>query len=275
MIKNIDEKVVEDFGKEWKTYTQENKSRKLDQAFQQYFNLLPNKFLTTHSIGFDAGCGSGRWAKYIAPKVKHLYCFDPSNEAIDVARRNLSNLKNCSFECASINSSSIEENSMDFGYCLGVLHHLPDTKKALKSCVSKLKKGKPLLIYIYYSFDNKPSWYKLIWQITDINRKIISKLPFFLKLFLTKLIAFFIYFPLARIALILEKFRFDVSNFPLSDYRRKSFYLMFTDSLDRFGTKLEKRFSKKEINQMMKECGLQNIKFSESMPHWVAIGYKL
>ena len=93
MNKNINKKVVEGFGNEWKTNTQENKSSQLDQAFHQYFNLLPNKYLTTTAVGLDAGCGSCRWAKYIAPKVKHLYFFDPSDKALDVARRNLSNIK--------------------------------------------------------------------------------------------------------------------------------------------------------------------------------------
>ena len=44
--------------------------------------------------------------------------------------------------------------------------------------------------------------------------------------------------------MILEKFGIDVSSVPLNDYRKKSFYFMKTDALDRFGTRLEKRFSK-------------------------------
>ena len=32
------------------------------------------------------GCGSGRWASLVAPRVGHLNCIDPSS-AIDVAKR--------------------------------------------------------------------------------------------------------------------------------------------------------------------------------------------
>ena len=67
---------------------------------------------------------------------------------------------------------------------------------------------------------------------------------------------------LVKTMFILEKFGLDVSNFPLSYYRRKNIYTMFTDALDRFGTKLEKRFSKDEIYTMMDELGLESIKFS-------------
>ena len=49
---------------------------------------------------------------------------------------------------------------------------------------------------------------------------------------------------------------------------------MCTDALDRFGTKLEKRFTKSEIKNLMKDCGLTDIQFSNSTPFWVAIGYK-
>ena len=67
----------------------------------------------------------------------------------------------------------------------------------------------------------------------------------------------------------------DVSNMPLSDYRRKTFYLMSTDALDRFGTKLEQRFSKKEISEMLSNAGFGNITFSENTPYWTCISYKL
>ena len=49
---------------------------------------------------------------------------------------------------------------------------------------------------------------------------------------------------------------------------------MKTDALDRFGTKLEKRFTKTEISEMMKEADLKNIKFSDKSPFWVAVGEK-
>ena len=50
---------------------------------------------------------------------------------------------------------------------------------------------------------------------------------------------------------------------------------MMTDSLDRFGTKLEKRYSKEEIYNMMKASDLSNITFSHEEPFWVAVGIKV
>lgn len=61
---------------------------------------------------------------------------------------------------------------------------------------------------------------------------------------------------------------------PLYGYIDQSFYIMRNDALDKFGTKLEQRFSKKEIELMMKEVGLTNIVFSDGIPYWHAIGRK-
>ena len=49
---------------------------------------------------------------------------------------------------------------------------------------------------------------------------------------------------------------------------------MRNDSLDRFGTRLEKRFSKKQIKKFMSEASLKNIIFYNEEPFWVVIGYK-
>ena len=74
---------------------------------------------------------------------------------------------------------------------------------------------------------------------------------------------------------MLELIRLNVDNIPLSDYRNKSFYIMQNDALDRFGTKLEQRFSKKEISEMLSNAGFGNITFSENTPYWTCISYKL
>jgi len=49
---------------------------------------------------------------------------------------------------------------------------------------------------------------------------------------------------------------------------------MRTDALDRFGTRLEQRFTQQQINSMMKHAGLENILFSSEVPFWCAVGYR-
>ncbi len=187
----------------------------------------------------------------------------------------MKNVENCFFECAGVCDNQIQDLSQDFGYCLGVLHHIPNTIEGLQSCAKKLKSGAPFLLYLYYRFDNKPLWFKAIWKVSDILRKIISSLPFKIKLIISQMIALCIYWPLSRISLLLEKTGLNIENIPLSDYRNKPIYFLRTDALDRFGTTLEKRFTKDEIEEMLLQSGFTDIHFSPSTPYWVVVATKI
>lgn len=267
-------KVINDFGLEWQKFSSfDPKDKKLEKIFNDYFKIFPKEYLNKDKIGFDLGCGTGRWALFVAPKVKKLFCIEPS-EAIEVARNNLSIYNNCKFEKADVFSMNLKDDSMDFGYCLGVLHHIEETEKGIAECIKKLKKGSPILFYLYYNFDNRNTWFKMLWKMSNILRLIISKLPFKLKSFFSDLIAFSIYYPLSRFSLLIDKFGVDTSNFPLSYYKDKKMYILRNDALDRFGTTLEKRFSKNEIHKMMQNNGLINIKFSDAAPFWCVVGFK-
>ncbi len=276
MGNSIGKKVIKDFGDEWDKFKQDELTpEQLEYQFNWYFDIVDWSRIPKDAKCFDMGCGSGRWAKMVAKKVGELTCIDGSSKALEIAKYNLKDLNNCKFNVASFGNIPLEQNSMDFGYSLGVLHHITNTIDGIKECVEKIKPGSPFLVYIYYSMDNKPFWYKLLWKSSNVFRFIISNSPFKLKVFFSEIIAAIIYYPLARFSLLMDKIGFNVNNFPLSAYRYLSFYSMRTDSLDRFGTKLEKRFSKKEITKLLLDAGLEDIKFSDSNPFWCAVGYKI
>ena len=233
---NKDQRVIEEFGEEWKKFEHGDLNKaSLLKSFDQYFSIFPWSSLSLVSEGFDMGCGSGRWAQFVAPKVTLLNCVEPS-DAINVAKNNLKLFSNVRFLNETTENCSLKTSSQDFGYCLGVLHHIPNTKNALADCSRLLKSGAPFLLYLYYNFDNKPFWFKFIWIISDLIRKVVSKFPQPLKKFTSEIIALLIYFPLARIALLCERLKLNPLNIPLSDYRKKPYYQMRNDSLDRFGT---------------------------------------
>lgn len=266
---------IKSFGDEWKKFNQTKLiGTEYSYLFNKYFHIFPWDDLPNNSQGFDMGCGSGRWASLVAKRIGKLNCIDPSLEAINVAKKNLSHLSNVSFFNQSLFDKPLPYNSQDFGYSLGVLHHIENTQKALSECVKFLKDGAPFLVYIYYDFENRPKWYRLLWKLSDLLRMLISKLNPKSKLLITNFIALIVYLPMARLSLFMEKLGLNVDTWILSSYRKTSFYTMKTDSRDRFGTPLEKRFSKSEIELMMKSAGLNNIKFSNDFPFWCALGRK-
>lgn len=273
--KNADVQTIEGFGEEWDAYDQtaltEEEHRLL---FGYYFSIFPFDTLPANAEGFDLGCGSGRWAVLVAPRVGRLHCIDPAPKALAVAKRRLAACANADFHEAASDSIPLPDASQDFGYSLGVLHHIPDTRAALGDCVRKLKPGAPFLLYLYYAFDNKPAWFRNLWRASEIGRWAISRLPFPLRKGVSTLIAATVYWPLARGAKLAEAAGANVASLPLSPYRVRSFYSMRTDALDRFGTRLEQRFTRREVQDMMEQAGLTDIRFREEAPYWVAVGRK-
>ena len=272
---NMDTNVVKDFGSEWSRFDQAGLSdADRTEVFENYFHIFPWGWLPQGSIGADIGCGSGRWASLVAPRVGHIHLVDPSGDALAVARQNLSNVQNISFHHTSVDNLPFEDESLDFAYSLGVLHHVPDTAGAIGSIAHALKPGASFLIYLYYAFDHRPWWFRAIWRVSDVLRKLISRMPAQMKNFACECMALFAYLPLARTALLLEKFGILPPSWPLAYYRNREYYVMRTDALDRFGTRLEKRFTCKEIEAMLRSCGFTNIRFSDKQPFWCAVGTK-
>lgn len=274
MNKNLDADTVTSFGDEWSRFDQFKLSEaEASKIFEEYFAIFPWETLPENASGFDMGCGSGRWARLMAPRIGHLHCIDPSS-ALDVAKKALADSPNVTFHQASVDDHPLPVASQDFGYSLGVLHHVPDTAGALASCSALLKPGAPLLVYLYYAFDNRSVAFKLVWRLSDLLRRFVCRLPSTPKHWVTDAIAAVVYYPLARIALFAERAGVNIDSFPLSHYRNHSFYTMRTDSRDRFGTPLEQRFTRAQISSMMEAAGLQQVRFSDNAPFWCAVGIK-
>lgn len=272
---NLDEATVAGFGDEWTRIDQRFlDSDTRNRIFQDYFSIFPWDILPEGAVGADIGCGSGRWATVVAPRVSRLLLFDASVEALAVARRNLACANNVLFEIASVDSLPVENHTLDFAYSLGVLHHVPDTAAAIRSISDKLKSGAPFLVYLYYSFENRGRLFRWVWQLSDRLRRIISVLPFGLRYWVSQVLAFLVYWPFSRMALILECCGIYPSSWPLAYYRDKPMYVLRTDALDRFGTRLEHRFSREEIQKMMIDAGFIDIRISNDPPYWCAVGIK-
>lgn len=274
-MRNLDERTVRSFGEEWSTYDQSRLPEdEAQRRFAEYFSLIRWERLPTEAIAADIGCGSGRWAARVAPKVGTLHCIDASPRALAVARRNLAEFANCRFHQASVDAIPLPQESLDLCYSLGVLHHVPDTQAAIEACVALLKPRAPLLLYLFYALDHRPQWFRTVWKFADSLRRGIARLPFRAKRLLTDLIALLVYWPMARFCALVERNGSNPAGWPLSYYRDKSFYTMRTDALDRFGTGLEQRFTRAQIEAMMRQAGLDDIMFSETPPFWCAVGYR-
>lgn len=249
------------FGEEWKKYPDilpEDKN-----AFFQYFDLVNLPDLSDARV-CDLGCGIGRWSYFLKDACRELVLLDFS-EAIFVARNNLRNTNNAIFFMGDIKRLPFRKDFTDFLFCLGVLHHLPTN--ALDE-VRSLKTYAPnLLIYLYYALDNRPLYFRILLSIVTMMRNLVSRNTnsLFRSIF-TRLVAIGVYLPLINLGRILKPVGLS-QYIPLYEaYNKRGFRGICQDVYDRFFTRIEQRFSKKQISTLTDT--FSDITISEKLPYW-------
>ena len=270
---NLDQKVINGFGHEWAAfdYSESESDEALDKQFLAYCAPIDlNQFKAGSAVAADFGAGSGRWAARLLPYFSLIYALEPSDGANQVLRNKFKNESRVRILQETVGANSIPAESLDLAMSLGVLHHIPDTGQAIRSVASKIKSGGVFLCYLYYKLENKPLFYRGLFWTSNLLRWVISRLPYAIRRAIAQIIAGTIYLPLARTSKVLGSRGKDVSNFPLHHYADMPFVMLQNDALDRFGTRLEQRFSKKEIVEMLGLAGfdLSSLKFSDLEPFW-------
>jgi hypothetical protein len=56
-----------------------------------------------------------------------------------------------------------------------------------------LKAGAPFLFYLYYAFDDRLLWYRLLWTPSNVLRTVISRLPHAPRYVASQMIAALVY----------------------------------------------------------------------------------
>lgn len=265
---NVDQKTIDSFSDEWTTFDSFTDDE-IQHIGAEYFDVVTDDMLNRRSLVLDLGCGSGRWSRYIADRAGIVEAIDPGASVL-AASRLLADKNNVRITQASSDSIPFAASTFDLVMCLGVLHHIPDTQKALNDLIAKLKPGGYALLYFYYNLENRGKLYKFLFYCTNILRRVISRQPAGFKKFLCDLMAWTIYLPLRSLASTVKMLggKQLCKKLPLSYYVGKSMHVMRNDALDRFGTPLEKRFSRQEIAAMCNLAGLHDLHFSDNAPYW-------
>ena len=256
------------FGEEWKTY-----NKILPQhhdEFKLYFDLIDLPALESKRIG-DLGCGIGRWSYFLKDIAKEIVLIDFS-ESIFEARKNLSESDNMIFIMADVLDLPFQDDTFDFIFCLGVLHHIPSP--ALQS-VRKLSRLAPeFLVYLYYALDNRGTLYKLIFFFVDLIRKLTCKITSpTARSILTEVLMWSLYIPTIFIGKILFMLGVSASKVPFNSvYGHMNLGRIRQDVYDRFFTSIEQRVSKKEIHKLADT--FSEIIVSDDLPYWHFLCHK-
>ncbi len=97
----------------------------------------------------DVGCGAGRFAEVALNTGAHVVALDYSS-AVDACWANLKHHKNLHVVQGDIYTLPFAPESFDFVYCLGVLQHTPNVKKAFAALPPMVVKGGYLCADVYW-----------------------------------------------------------------------------------------------------------------------------
>lgn len=272
---NIDPLVVQDFGNEWLKF-QNYSAEEIKSWAISYFDIIDDSIVNKNTYALDIGCGTGRWTKYLSDRAGFIEAIDPSN-AVLAADHLLGEIENVRIAKASVETIPFDDETFDFVMSIGVLHHIPDTQKALTDCVRKVKKGGYFYVYLYHNLENRGRLFKSVFYVSEGVRKIVSRFPPTLKRISCDLLAVTTYMPFVGTGRLLNFMGLKKlsKKLPLRDYQNKSFFIIRNDALDKYGTTLEQRFSKEQVITLMKNSGLANIKVSPQSPYYHAVGQKI
>jgi SAM-dependent methyltransferase len=249
------------FGEEWQTFSEILPEH--EKEFLEYFDLVDLSGLGDARI-YDLGCGIGRWSYFLKDRCRQLVLVDFS-DAIFVARRNLSSASNALFFMGDLTRLPFADESANFLFCIGVLHHLP--VPAL-DVVRRLKRLAPtLLIYLYYSLDNRPVHYRTMLTFATTVRRLVSQVrdSTFRSSF-TWMAAITLYLPLILVGKALRPIGLS-KHVPLYEgYQGKSLRRIRQDVYDRFFTTIEQRFSRSEI--LVLHDTFASVRISGGIPYW-------
>lgn len=241
------------FGYEHTTFTE---GQREEEAYWHYlFSGIPPEVLRG-GVGLDVGCGSGRFARFLAERLRALVVLDGSR-AIEAAARNLADLPNTVAVRSDLRSAPLAMESFDFISCIGVLHHLDRPEEAFRSLVRLLAPGGRLLIFVY----SQPARGTIRWLVVQSAialRKLTVHVPHPLLRAASAAVASALHVLLVVPGRLGERFRIGpLSALPLSFYRHLPLRSLWLSTFDILGAPIEHRYTKPEIQSWFVDAGLE------------------
>lgn len=150
-MEHIDDKSAENEMRLGKAefYAMNNPIRRFIQKYGEFRvfknSLKMHKINLSGKVIIDAGCGSGYSSKLISDEFSplKLIAFDIMPEQVAIAQKRY---KDINFSTGDLTKIKIPESTADAVFVFGILHHIPEWRKAIRNISGFLKKSGVFLV---------------------------------------------------------------------------------------------------------------------------------
>lgn len=156
------------FGWQWQHFTQADD--KYEQQFLGWIAPVTPEFFRD-KIVLEGGCGKGRHTQLAAQWGAREVIGVDLSAAVETAFAATRHLPNAHIVQADIYSLPFAR-VFDYGFSVGVLHHLPDPRGGFKSLSSKIKPGGHISAWVYGAENNE--W--ITRWVNPVRRRLTSRM---------------------------------------------------------------------------------------------------
>lgn len=166
------ERHARNFGFEWnrhnRTQLDTRISTESEDSFRTKTGFTPEEL--RGKLVLDVGCGMGRFSD-IASRWGAIVVGIDLSSAVEAAQVNVGSLPNVDIIQADVLELPFADETFDYIFSIGVLHHTPDTKAAFDQLPRLLKPGGKVAIWLYSRYDG------MRWRFSDLWRRWTWRIP--------------------------------------------------------------------------------------------------
>jgi SAM-dependent methyltransferase len=246
-------RTFESFGYEWTTFS-EVREEDEEYADQHYLRDLDTTQLHG-KVGLDAGCGRGRYTRFLAPHLSAVVALDGS-DAVQSAARNLADLPNAVVVRSDLREAPFEDEAFGFIASFGVLHHLTDPRAGFDRLVELLAPGGVMSLYLYSRPDGRGVRSTALAASAAMRRLTLRMSHPRLKAICTP-IAMLLWAGVILPGMVGDMLHVErLSALPMASYRDKPFRNVVADTFDRLSAPIEHRYTWPDLAPWFEEAGL-------------------
>jgi SAM-dependent methyltransferase len=250
---NATDRTFASFGYEWNTFSA---VRSEDERFAEHYLRDLDLQRLEGAIGVDAGCGKGRYTRFLAEHLGALVALDGS-DAVAAASKNLEEVANTVVIRSDLRRAPFADGHFGFVASLGVLHHLDDPRAGFDRLVRLLAPGGSLLLYLY-SRPEQLGPRRLGLAAAAALRRVTVKLPFDVLRVLSVPIAALLYGTVVLGGRVGDQRHVEaLAALPMATYRDKPFRSLVLDTFDRLSAPIEHRYVWSDLAPWFESSGLR------------------